>query len=163
MSPIILFGYPGTGKTYVGKIFEKYFEYYFYEGDLDLTPKMHQYVKEKKVFTDEMRDEFFEILIDKIEDLSVKHEKLVVAQTFIKEKYRLKLLAKIPKTKFILIETNEPIREKRLGLRKEYPLNLEYAQKMVVNFEMPKIKHLIINNDHSGEEDLLKQIKLLDL
>lgn len=160
---IVLFGYPGTGKTYVGKIFEKYFDFYFYEGDFDLTPKMHQFVKEKKVFTDAMRDEFFELLIDKISSLSTEHKKLVIAQTFIKEKYRLKLLAKIPETKFILIETNKLIREKRLGLRKDYPLNSEYAQKMVANFELPKIKYLTINNDQPGQDGLLKQIRLLNL
>ena len=47
MSLIILFGLPGTGKTYVGKVFEKYFDYYFYDGDNDLTPEMREAIQIK--------------------------------------------------------------------------------------------------------------------
>lgn len=160
MSLIVLFGLPGTGKTYVGKIFEKYFNYYFYEGDNDLTLEMKASIKTKTVFTDQMRDVFFKRLINKIQDLSVKHKKLVVAQTFIKEKYRVDLLKKIPETKFILIETKKSIREKRLVERKDYPLDLEYARKMEANFEKPIINHLIVINDEGGDKNIKKQIEL---
>ena len=51
MSLIILFGLAGDGKTYVGKIFEKYFNYYFYDGDNDLTEEMKEAIKTKTVFT----------------------------------------------------------------------------------------------------------------
>lgn len=161
MSLIILFGLPGTGKTYVGRIFEKYFDYYFYDGDNDLTPEMLEAIKTKTVFTDEMRDDYFKILIAKIQSLSKKNINLVVAQTFIKEKYRLDLLNKIPETKFILIETKKEIREKRLMERVDYPLDLEYARKMEGNFDKPKIGHQIISNTQLGEENLRIQINSL--
>ena len=160
MSLIILFGLPGTGKTYVGKIFEKYFDYYFYEGDNDLTPEMKAAIKTKTVFTDQMRDVFFERLIGNIQELTKKHKKLVVAQTFIKEKYRLQLIKGIPETKFVLVETKKEIREKRLQKRANYPLDLEYARIMELNFESPNINHLTIINDEDGEENIKKQIKL---
>ncbi|KKP60789.1 MAG: hypothetical protein UR56_C0019G0014 [Candidatus Roizmanbacteria bacterium GW2011_GWC2_34_23] len=160
MSLIILFGLPGTGKTYVGKIFEKYFDYYFYEGDNDLTPEMKAAIKTKTVFTDQMRDVFFERLIGNIQELTKKHKKLVVAQTFIKEKYRLQLIKVIPETKFVLVETKKEIREKRLQKRANYPLDLEYARIMELNFESPNINHLTIINDEDGEENIKKQIKL---
>lgn len=161
MSPVILFGLPGTGKTFVGKIFEKYFNYYFYDGDHDLTPEMKIAIKTKTVFTDQMRDVFFEILINKIKSLTEKHTKLVVAQTFIKERYRIDLLKKIPKAKFILIETKKNIREKRLVERIDYPLDLEYARKMEKNFDKPAIDHLVITNDLVGVKNIKKQIKKL--
>jgi len=72
MSLIILFGLPGTGKTYVGKIFEKYFDYHFYDGDNDLTEEMKEAIKVQRVFTDKMRDAYFKILISKIQDLNIK-------------------------------------------------------------------------------------------
>ncbi|MEK7522060.1 MAG: shikimate kinase [Patescibacteria group bacterium] len=159
MSLIILFGLPGTGKTYVGKIFEKYFNYYFYDGDNDLTEEMKEAIKTKTVFTDEMRDVFFKKLIGNIKELTKKHKKLVIAQTFIKEKYRVNLLKKIPEAKFILIETKKEIREKHLQERVDYPLDLEYARKMEVNFNEPTIDYSIIINNEDGEENIKRQIK----
>ena len=161
MSLIILFGFPGVGKTYVGKIFEKNFKYYFYEGDNDLTDEMKKAIIVQKVFTDKMRNEYFKILINKIQKLESKYQNLVVAQTFIKEKYRLDLIGKIPRARFILIETKTPIREKRLEERKDSPLEMEYARKMCGNFEKPKINHQIIINDEDGEENIKTQINLL--
>lgn len=161
MSLIILFGLPGTGKTYVGEIFKKYFDHYFYEGDNDLTSEMKTAIKTKTVFTDRMRDVFFKRLIDKIQNLVIKHKKLVIAQTFIKEKYRIDLLNKIPRTKFILIETKKDIREKRLMQRTDYPLDLGYAKKMERNFDKPAINHQIILNDKDGKLDIRKQINSL--
>lgn len=161
MSLIVLFGLPGTGKTYVGKVFEKYFDYYFYEGDHDLTEEMKEAIKTKTVFTDEMRGVFFERLISKIQDLGSKIQYLVVAQTFIKEKYRAALIKKIPTTKFILVKTNKDIREKRLMQRTDYPLDLEYARIMEINFEKIKINYSKIINNSNGNKDLRRQIKLL--
>lgn len=160
MSLIVLFGLPGAGKTFVGNIFKKYFDYYFYDGDSDLTEEMKEAIKVQKVFTDKMRDVFFKRLIDKIQNLATKHKKLVVAQTFIKEKYRVNLINKIPETKFILVETKKSIREKRLIQRKNYPLDLEYARKMSLNFESPIINHLTIVNNIDGVDEIKKQIEL---
>jgi len=157
MSLVILFGLPGTGKTYTGKVFEKYFGFYFYDGDNDLTPEMKKAINSKTVFTDQMRDKFFKILTNKIKKLSKKYKNLAIAQTFIKEKYRLQLIKLIPKTKFILIETKKDIREKRLMKRINYPLDLEYARKMEGNFDKPIIKHQIINNDFNGVNGIKKQ------
>ena len=159
MSLIILFGLPGTGKTYVGKILKEYFGFYFYDGDNDLTEEMIDAIKTKTVFTDQMRDRFFIILIKKIQSLKSKYQKLVVSQTFIKEKYRLQLLKKIPEAKFFLIKTKRFLREKRLIERKDYPLDLEYARKMVKNFETPKIDHKVIKNNKEGAKYIKKQIQ----
>lgn len=159
MSLIILFGLPGTGKSYVGKIFEKYYGCYFYDGDEDLTPEMKVAIKTKTVFTDQMRDIYFKILISKIQSLSKKHKKLVVAQTFIKEKYRIDLLEKIPEAKFILIKTKKQIREKRLFDRVDYPLDLNYARVMEINFEKPKIDIQIIMNNVDGENIIKEYVQ----
>ncbi|MFA6081185.1 MAG: AAA family ATPase [Patescibacteria group bacterium] len=159
MSTIVLFGLPGTGKSYVGKIFKKYFHYYFYDGDEDLTPEMKAAIKTKTVFTDQMRNVYFKILISKIQGLSKKHKKLVVAQTFIKEKYRRQLIKVVPEAKFILIETKKQIREKRLVDRIDYPLDLQYARMMERNFEKPKIDIQIIMNNKDGENIIKEHIQ----
>jgi shikimate kinase len=36
MQLLVLFGLPGTGKTYVGKILEKDFGFFLHDGDTDL-------------------------------------------------------------------------------------------------------------------------------
>ncbi len=162
MSLVVLFGLPGTGKSFVGNIFKKYFDYYFYDGDNDLTKEMKEAIKVQKVFTDQMRDVFFKKLIGNIQELTKKHKKLIVAQTFIKEKYRVSLINKIPKVKFILIETKNSLREKRLAQRTDYPLDLEYARKMEINFDTPMIDHLIITNNIDGEKIIRKQIESLN-
>ena len=159
MSLIILFGLPGTGKSYVGKIFEKYFDYYFYDGDDDLTPEMKAAIKTRTVFTDQMRDVFFEKSIKKVQNLTIQHKNLVVPQTFIKEKYRINLLKKIPDARFVLVETDKPVREKRLNERVDYPLDLEYARKMELNFDDPIIVHQKIINNDEGDENIKRQIK----
>lgn len=160
MSLIILFGLPGAGKTFVGNIFEKYFDYYFYDGDKDLTEEMKEAIKVQRVFTDQMRDIFFQKLTKNIQKLKSRHKKLVVAQTFIKEKYRIAFIKKIKDAKFILIETKNSLREKRLARRTDYPLEMEYARKMSVNFDKPAIAHLVIMNNNDGVEDIKKQTKL---
>ena len=160
MSLIILFGLPGAGKTFTGKVFAKYFDYYFYDGDKDLTEEMKEAIKVQKVFTETMRDVFFKKLTKSILNLKSKHKKLAVAQTFIKENYRVDLINKIPEIKFIFIRTKKSIIEKRLCLRKNYPLDLKYTRKMVLNFDKPITDHLTIINNEDGEKSLKKQIKL---
>lgn len=163
MSLIILFGLPGTGKTFVGKIFEKYFDFYFYDGDNDLTEEMKKAIKEHKIFTDQMRDIFFQKLTKSIQKLKLKHKKLVIAQTFIKERCRISFIKKIKETKFILIDTKNSLREKRLAQRTDYPLEMEYARKMSLNFDKPIIDHLILVNNIDGDESVKKQIKKLNI
>ena len=159
MSLIILFGLPGTGKTYIGKIFEKYFDFYFYDGDNDLTKEMKNNIKEQKIFTDQMRDVFFQQMIENILILKKKYSKLVISQTFIKEKYRLQVINKIPEAKFILIKTNKFLREKRLKKRTDHPLEEKYAKKMSLNFDKPIINHQLIMNNEIGAEKIIKQIQ----
>lgn len=154
----ILFGLPGAGKTYVGRVFEKCFGYYLYDGDQELPEDMKQALEDRSLVTDEMRDEFFAKLLLRIKELQKKHSNLIIAQTYIKERYRKELLHEVPETKFILLETETNIREKRLRHRKEFPLDSEYARKMCELFDPPAIPHSVINNDEEGEEGIKKHI-----
>ena len=49
MSP--LFVWSAELETYVGRLFEKYFDYYFMKGDRDLIEEMKEAIKTKTVFT----------------------------------------------------------------------------------------------------------------
>lgn len=159
MKLFIFFGLPGTGKTYCSKIAEEYFGYQLYDGDNDLTPEMQKAIQTQASISDDMRDIFFENLIESAKHLLKRYEKIIIHQTFIKEKYRKQFLRAIPEAKFVLIETDSKIREKRLRERKEFPLDTEYARKMTLLFDKPRIKHVTIQNNFEGEEFIKKQLE----
>src|SRR5882724_2461874 len=126
MELLVLFGLPGTGKTYIGKILEKYFGYHFFVGDQDMPKRLiHALEKQEKV-TDDMRQEFFDTLRESARSLQKKYKKIVVAQTHIKDIYRQQFLQEFPHTKFIFVETDTAIREDRLLKRKGFQVNIEY-------------------------------------
>src|SRR5260221_3186853 len=154
MNLYIFFGLPGAGKTYVGKVAQKHFDYHLYDGDNDLPPEMQQAIHRQEVITDSMRDVFFKSLLKTAKRLTKQYSKLVIAQTFIKEKYRKQFLQAFPNARFVLIEALAPTREERLLKRKHYQLDLEYAKKMTTFFDMPFIQHEIIRNNTFGEEEI---------
>ncbi len=159
MSLLICFGFPGTGKSYVGKILGKDFGYHYYDGDQVLPPVMRKALEQKLDIPDSMVDDFLDRLIDKIKQLAKLHTNLVISQTFIYEKHRLKLLSTLPNIKFLLITTPESIREERLAQRKEFPIERDYAKIMCEHFDKPNIPHIILDNTQNGEKEIKKQLQ----
>lgn len=154
---LIIFGLPGVGKTYIGNVLKNEFGFYFFDGDDDLTDEMKKALKEKKLFNDSMRDVFFQRLINKVLKLYKTKKRLVIAQTFIKEKYRNQLLKVLPSAKFILVQTKTELREKRLLQRND--LDLSYVKNMVKLFEKPAIKHFKIENNIDGKMQVIKNLE----
>ncbi|RJQ36941.1 hypothetical protein C4559_04390 [Candidatus Microgenomates bacterium] len=157
----VLFGLPGAGKSFVGKIFKDEFAFCFYEGDEELTEEMRHAIAVQALITEEMRSNFFKKITKRLKELKRKHKKIVLAQTFIKEKHRENLIKEIKDVQFILIQTNDDIREARLEARINYPLGKDYARKMCLNFDSPEIMHDVIVNNKEGEEDIKKQAQLI--
>ncbi|MEK7517918.1 MAG: AAA family ATPase [Patescibacteria group bacterium] len=153
----IVFGLPGAGKTYVGRLLKDEFGFYLYDGDNQLTDEMKKALKEKKLFNDSMRDVFFQRLINKVLQLHKTKKNLVVAQTFIKEKYRKQLLKAMPFARFILVQTKKVLREKRLLQRDD--LDQNYVKSMIKLFEKPTIEHLKTRNDTDGKIQLIKKLE----
>ncbi len=155
---IIIFGLPGAGKTFVGNVLKTHFNFIVYEGDRDLPDRMKKAIAQKLPINDRMRDEFFNNLLESTKKLVSQHKKVAVTQTFIKEKYRRLFLTHFPDAVFLLVEAKTEIRESRLMQRKHYPLDLEYARKMIVIFENPRMKHIVIKNDSEGEKEVSRQL-----
>lgn len=154
MPILILFGPTGAGKTYIGKLLAKDFGYYFYDGDNDLSEEMKQALNSMKIITDRMRQKFIFRLINSCVKLDKKYKNLVIAQTFIKDKYRQRLLKKLPQAKFVLVKTKTNIRYVRRQQRADYPWDETYVKKMDRLFETPKIPHHLITNDNTGSDSL---------
>ncbi|MCL4415884.1 MAG: hypothetical protein M1365_04170 [Actinobacteria bacterium] len=161
MQIYVVFGLPGAGKTFVGKIFEKHFDFYFHDGDKDLPDEMIHAIRNQNIIKKDMRDIFFKRIIKSCESLRLKFDKIVISQTFIKEIYRKQFLSQFPNAKFVLAQADTAIRENRLLKRKDYPLNLDYARKMCKNFDTPLISYEVIDNNIEGEEYIIKQLQKL--
>ncbi len=158
MKLFVFFGLPGAGKTFCAKVAEKYFSYQLYDGDTDLTQEMLKAIHAQATISDDMRDVFFENLTESAKDLLKRYEKIIIHQTFIKEKYREQFLKTIPQTQFVLIDSDFTIRERRLKERKDFPIDEDYARKMADIFDTPKIKHLTLHNNFEGEEKIREQL-----
>jgi len=158
---IVIFGLPGAGKSYVGGILQKYFAYYHFDGDRVLPENMKQKIAANAAISDSMREIFIKKVIEETQKLQGKYKKIVVTQTFIKEKYREQFLRTFSNAQFILVQTNTLTRESRLSKRKKFPLDLKYTRKMCLNFDPPLIPHWVINNDQDGDSSLTKQLALL--
>lgn len=155
---IVVFGLPGAGKSYVAKVIEREFGYIHYNGDDDLPEEMKQALYEKKIITDDMRKAFIENMVASIKKLMHKETKLVVHQAFIKEFMRRQLLDAIPSTQFILVTTDNPIREKRYMKRNYFNLGLPYLRHMSALFEPVRIPHLTIYNNKEGSSEITPQL-----
>lgn len=155
---LIVFGLPATGKTFVANIIAKH-GFFFYEGDVDMHEDLLKTIANKQPVTDAQRDIFLNKLITNIKTLSQEHKNLVVAQTFIKEKYRKQLLSAIPDAQFVLVTTDTNVREERLKNRTTYRLDPEYAKRMCELFEKPSIPYISITNTTDGEKEIERQVK----
>lgn len=158
---IMVFGYPGVGKTYVGNVLKKHFGFYFFDGDVVLSRGMKQAIKTKTPFTDSMRSLFFQRLRKSVDSFIKQKPRIAVAQTFIKERYRKDFLQRFPQAQFILVTADNSTREKRLKERSD--LDIAYARLMTKNFELPQLEHFELTNNAEGEKKIVKQLQKLGI
>ena len=161
MQIVVLFGLPGAGKTFVGKILSKKFGYFLYDADADLPLEMEKVIREEGKVTEEMRDLFIKRVMARVRELKKKHSKIAVAQTFIKERHRQQFLDTFSDARFILITADVEIREARLLHRKKLPISAKYARVMLRNFDKPEIQFETLENNVDGEEAIKAQVRLL--
>lgn len=153
----VAFGLPGAGKSYVARVFSQ-FGFYMHDGDDDLPPLMRAAIDASRPVTDAMRDEFFGRIIAHVHQLLPEHPHLALAQTFIKERYRLQFLEHFPAAQFVLVEADEAVRERRLIARTHQALDPVYARRMTSFFDPPAIPHQVIVNNQDGDAHLHGQI-----
>lgn len=159
---LIFFGLPGAGKTYAARAIAREFGLAFHDGDDDLPESMRAAIAASAPLADALRDEFFANLIEHVRELRVKGRPLAVAQTFIQEKHRRQVLDAFPEARFILVEADDDVRERRLAHRTAGSrLDPAYARRMAANFEPPGIPFEAIRNDRDGSADVIAQARRL--
>lgn len=156
---LVVFGKPGAGKSYIADVAARNLGYFPYNGDTDIPQDMNDALFQKKEITDTMRRQFLDAMIASIAALSTTHDKIIVHQTFIKECMRKKVLDTFPYAKFLLVEADDAIREKRYMKRKYFNLGLPYLRRMSDLFEPVQIPHSKIINDDEGAAHITEQLE----
>ena len=156
---VYFFGLPAAGKNYAGRVMAKEFGYTFYDGDLDLTLEMRDAMREKRPFTEAMRNRFYTLLIKRISELRSEHVHLAFCQATFKEHHRDMIARTFSDVAFVLVEATPEVRASRLA-QGGNPVTLDYAQRIDALFESPRHPHFIITNN-DGREDIVRQLAAL--
>jgi gluconate kinase len=142
---IFLFGLSGAGKSYCGKLFAERSGYYFYDLDADMTPAMQQAIREGRSFTDQIRDEFFEVVCKRIGELKLERPKIIFAQGAYKERHRDQVRAAHPGIEFIWIDAPNDVIVSRIKAR-GIGVSRAYADSIRAHFEAPLSGGRVVND-----------------
>lgn len=84
----IFFGEMGSGKSYCGSQYAEKHEFKFFEGDSVVTPRMLERVSKFKAISEDILEEYMDVLADSIVDQMVDCDHLVVSQALYRNKDR---------------------------------------------------------------------------
>jgi gluconate kinase len=164
---LFLFGLPGVGKSYIGKLLEENYNFIFWDGDEALTEEMKQFIRDETPFTPEMTMLLSERIINTIEYLYKEQQyaqqprPIVIAQAMLIDNDRQAILQKFPNMQFIHVVSDEEIAQKRIIQRNDW-VTPSFASKIRVEFDKFKksAEHYpVIVNNSTGDINLEEQIE----
>jgi gluconokinase len=159
---IILFGLSGAGKSYIGEIVKENFSFYHLDADTLLTVPMQACIADKNPFSQEMRNEHCEIVLSHLKNIQKTYENIVVSIGLYKELNRKQIQKNLTHARFILVTTEVDIILERIKSRNNL-IDGEYATQISQNFELPTIKHFILNNNNNENSLLIQELKSIIL
>lgn len=159
---IYLFGLPAAGKNYVGELLAEEFGFHFHDADCDLTADMHEAIRLGQPFTEAMRDRFYDVVIERIEELTAAHENVAVAQATFKEKHRNRILERFPEALMVLIEADEAVRIERLQ-RGNNLIMADYALQIARLYEPPICACEVLENNDGRQAVVAQLVGLLEM
>ena len=142
---LVTFGVPGAGKSFVARALAQR-GFHAHDGDDELPADMRSAIERAQPVTEEMRDRFVDALLTKVATLVADHPRLVVAQTFLKQRHRTRFLGRFPGARFVLVRASDAVRVERLEHRTHQPLDAAYTRKMVAAFDDPLESFAVIDN-----------------
>jgi len=158
-SLLFFFGLAGAGKTFCGNLISERLGYFCYDLDADCTSEMRQAIAEGMPFTDTMRDEFFEIVSQRIGELRQKHPKVLVMQAAYKERHRAFVASEHPGLALVWVDAPDELIRRRLQARGD-TVSAEYATKIRANFQPPSAGPRLINDVADPEQVLQRFVTL---
>ncbi|MBL4584264.1 MAG: hypothetical protein JKX83_06580 [Pseudomonadales bacterium] len=153
---LFLFGLSGSGKSYVGNLIAELDSWHVYHADDDLTDEMKLALKEKRPFTETMRDNYFPVVVERILELKNKHQRLVVTQGVYKQRHRDILVSSIPMLEMLCVDASNQCIGERLGDR-EGGITAQSAAALRKDFELPDSNTKIIVNQ-GGRQEIIQQL-----
>ena len=155
---LIVFGLPGAGKSFVAQVLLDHYGYTVHNGDDDLPEVMKSALLEKGQITDSMRQAFLDCMIRSLKIHLNTSNFVVLHQTLLKEFMRQALYSEFPFAQFILVTSEESVRETRYANREYFNLGIPYLRHMSALFDPPIIPHKVLRNTKDGQEDILQQL-----
>ncbi len=116
---IIIYGLPGVGKTFAGRVLAQEFGFHFWDGDNAVDQKLADCIFNKGSITQEMIDTLTDTLIKNIIILQkiIGEKHLVVSQALFRTKNREAISKKFPDAIFIHLQSENQIILERLNKR----------------------------------------------
>ena len=162
----IIYGLPGSGKSYLAKLLKEQFGFYYWDGDNAVTEEMHACLVQGNAFTQDIRDRFTVGLIKRIHLLKkiIPNENIVISQALYKSSNRQEIIKQFPEARFICVQANDDIIRERLAARKNgLVVNIQNEKN---KFEAPtSIEELactsFVTNHENTDAALVQQLTVL--
>ena len=157
---VILFGLPGSGKSFAGEILRSEFGFEFHEADDDIPDDYRQQVLAGQVVGEPMRDAYHRHLIERIADLQKAHPRLAVAAPLLRDRHRLWIQARFPQALFILVQCDPHAWQARLQAR-THTISLDYARKVASLNEPVKVPYVVLDDSDEGAASARRQFQAI--
>jgi gluconokinase len=148
---VFFFGLAGAGKTYCGNLVSSDLGYHCYDLDTDCTPEMRAAIASGTPFTEQMRDDFFAIVTQRIRELKEKYPKLLVMQAAYKERHRAMVVSHHPGLQMVWVDAPDELITHRLQARGD-AVSAQYASRIRANFEAPASGLRLLNDVADSRE-----------
>lgn len=157
---LILFGLPGAGKTYAGRLLAAEFGFHFHEADDDIPDDYRRRVLQGEVVSEADRDAYHRLLLDRLAGLGAAHPRLAVAAPLLRDRHRRWLAERFPDAVFVLVQCPEATWEARLAGR-AHTVSLDYARRVRTLYEPPTIAHHLLDDAADRPDTLREQLRQL--
>jgi gluconokinase len=159
---LYLYGLPGVGKNYIGKLIAKRFNIFFQDADEYLPSYMKDKLKKGEQFTINDVEYYHQIIADKVKLLSNIHNNFVICQASFFKKHRDIIYNTVSKDKiyFIYIKANKNNIIDRLNKRGGY-VTPNYMNEMYKYLEISNNDFFIVNNINNQDDDIINQCEII--
>jgi gluconate kinase len=154
---LILFGLPGAGKSYAGRLLRDAFGYHFYEADDDIPADYRALVAAGQVVSEDRRDAYHRALLERLAELRAQHPRLAVAVPLLRDRHRRWIAERFPGALFLLVQCAPDPWAARLAGR-AHTIGLDYARVVSALYEPPTIPHHRLDNTAGGPASLHAQL-----